>query len=146
MWAVQVALACNNRDCKINLKISIFFLLFMLSEALLFLRWFSSTETHSAYNSVPPVLVKIRREILKTIVKSQLDNARKGVGMPLGRDKVGGRRWDRQERTECFSNTQLHLLEFKSDFSQWFVLLFAWTPGAAQLFDIYFISCVCPAI
>lgn len=37
--------------------------------------------------------------------------------MPYRRDKVGGRKWGRQERAEPFSNALLHLLEFKSDFS-----------------------------
>lgn len=71
------------------------------------------------------MLVKIRREILRMIVRRQLKNARKGVVMPSGRDKVGVRRWGRQERAESFDNALLHLLEFNSDFSQWFVLPFA---------------------
>lgn len=59
------------------------------------------------------------------IVRRQLKNARKGVVMPSGRGKVGVRRWGRQERAESFDNARLHLPEFNSDFSQWFVLPFA---------------------
>lgn len=63
--------------------------------------------------------------------------------MPSGTDKAAGRRWGRQKSAKSFSTALVHLLGFKGFFSQWFMLLFARTLRAPQLFGIYFIPCVC---
>lgn len=144
MWAVQVALACNNRDCKINQKIYFFSPYFLCwQKPCCFSGDFPALRLTQFITLSAQYWSRSRKRFWKQLLKRQLQNARKGVVMPYRRDKVGGRKWSRQERAEPFSNALLHLLEFKSDFSQWFVLLFTWTSGAPQLFDIYFVACVC---
>lgn len=63
--------------------------------------------------------------------------------MPSGTDKAGGRRRGRQESATSFGAALIHLLAFVVGFSHRFVLPFARTLRAPQLFDIYFIACVC---
>lgn len=94
------------------------------------------------YSSAPPVLVRIRRETQKTIIKRQLQNG-KGWQCPQGTDKASGRRPSRQENTKSFSTALVHLFGFKVCFSEWFMLLFARTLRGPQLFQYYFIGFVC---
>jgi len=67
LWAVHVALACNSKDCRINLKISTErgFSAFYPVRSAIRIIISQMIFRYLVYSSAPPALVRIRREVQK---------------------------------------------------------------------------------